>query len=319
MKKKKYINIEQANQLPKLFLRRKFLRWMIQLLVLIGSAMIYYIVFSLVFDTPIEYQLKKTNRNLEEQFTLLSERYDMLEQVLDDVVARDRNIHRMVFESDPYSDETATKARLDKYEKFLTMTREELKREFAGKLGEVERMIVNEHRLFDELQEKMIAKGEKTNDIPSIQPVNNKELNKLATSYGMRIHPFYKTMVSHQGVDYALAENSRVYATADGVVKDEGTQTQTKGLGILIAHGNGYETYYAHLNRINVRKGEKVRRGDIIGLSGNTGLSLAPHLHYEVRLNGMRIDPVNYFFLELNPSEYKKLREIALSSMQSFD
>jgi murein DD-endopeptidase MepM/ murein hydrolase activator NlpD len=156
------------------------------------------------------------------------------------------------------------------------------------------------------------------NHIPAIQPVINPQLSLLTASYGMRIHPFFKTLKSHQGVDYTLPEGSRVFATADGTIKEVSTRS-TSGQSVVIDHGNGFETSYSHLGKINVRKGEKVKRGDIIALSGNTGLSLAPHLHYEVRNNGMRVDPIHYFFLELSPAEYQRIIHIAQSGMQSFD
>ena len=152
-----------------------------------------------------------------------------------------------------------------------------------------------------------------------IQPVINKQLTLLTASYGMRIHPFYKTLQSHQGVDYTIPEGSRVFATADGVVRDVALRNSTSGQTVVIDHGNGYETSYSHLSKINVRKGQRVSRGEIIALSGDTGLSLSPHLHYEVRLNGMRVDPIHYFFMELTPTEYQRLMRIAQSGMQSFD
>ena len=157
------------------------------------------------------------------------------------------------------------------------------------------------------------------NRIPAIQPIINKQLTLLTASYGMRIHPFYKTLQSHQGVDYTIPEGSRVFATADGVVRDAAQRNSTQGQTVVIDHGNGYETSYSHLSKINVRKGQRVSRGEIIALSGDTGLSLSPHLHNEVRLNGMRVDPIHYFFMELTPTEYQRLMRIAQSGMQSFD
>ena len=141
----------------------------------------------------------------------------------------------------------------------------------------------------------------------------------LTASYSMRIHPFYKTLQSHQGVDYTIPEGSSVFATADGVVRDVATRNSTHGLTVVIDHGNGYETSYSHLSKTNVRRGQQVRRGDIIALSGDTGLSLSPHLHYEVRHNGMRVDPIHYFFMELSPTEYQRLIRIAQTGMQAFD
>ena len=135
----------------------------------------------------------------------------------------------------------------------------------------------------------------------------------------MRSHPSDKTLRSHQGGDYTIPEGSRVFATADGTVREVAQRNSTSGQTVVIDHGNGYETSYNHLSKINVRKGQQVRRGDIIALSGDTGLSLAPHLHYEVRYNGMRVDPIHYCFMELSPTEYQRLMRIAQSGMQSFD
>ena len=170
-----------------------------------------------------------------------------------------------------------------------------------------------------ELQQRIDSTGRGCNNIPAIQPVINKQLSLLTASYGMRIHPFYKTLQAHQGVDYTIPEGSRVFATADGRVSDVVRRNSTQGLTVVIDHGNGYTTSYSHLSKSNVSKGQQVRRGDIIALSGDTGLSLSPHLHYEVRHNGMRVDPIHYFFMELSPAEYQRIMRIAQSGMQSFD
>ena len=169
------------------------------------------------------------------------------------------------------------------------------------------------------LQSRIDSAGRNCDRIPSIQPVINKRLTLLTASYGMRYHPFYKTLQSHQGVDYTVPEGSSVFATADGVVRDATMRNSTSGMTLTIDHGNGYETSYHHLSKFNVRKGQTVHRGDIIALSGDTGLSLAPHLHYEVRYNGIRVDPIHYFFMELSPTEYQRMMRIAQTGMQSFD
>ena len=155
--------------------------------------------------------------------------------------------------------------------------------------------------------------------VPAIQPVNNKQLTLLAAGKKPLINPFHRAMREHHGVDYLIPEGTAVFATADGVVKTLSEKNTTHGKAITIDHGNGYETSYSHLLDIRVRKGQKVKRGDIIALSGNSGLSFAPHLHYEVRFRDTRVDPVHYFFLELSPEEYQRIISIALSSMQSFD
>ena len=133
------------------------------------------------------------------------------------------------------------------------------------------------------------------------------------------MHPFYRTLQSHQGVDYTIPEGERIFATADGIVKEISGKNSTSGLTVVIDHYNGYTTSYSHLQSAKVKRGQRVRRGDIIALSGNSGLSLAPHLHYEVRYEGMRVDPIHYFFMELTPDEYQKIIRISRSGMQSFD
>ena len=159
-----------------------------------------------------------------------------------------------------------------------------------------------------ELQRLLDTVGDGRNRIPAIQPVINQQLTLLTASYGMRIHPFYRTLQSHQGVDYTVPEGSRVFATADGRVKEIATRS-TAGRTIVIDHGNGYETSYSHLLAVNVRRGQEVRRGDIIGLSGNTGLSIAPHLHYEVIHMGQVVNPINYFNRNMTNEEYERLME----------
>ena len=172
---------------------------------------------------------------------------------------------------------------------------------------------------FDTIRTRITALDGTPDAIPAIQPVINDDLTLLTASFGMRIHPFYKSLSQHNGVDFTVPEGSRIFATADGTVTEATRRSSTSGLTVTIDHGNGYQTRYGHLSEISVKKGQKVNRGDIIALSGNSGLSLAPHLHYEVIRDGKPVDPIDYFFLELTPREYRSLQNIAQSGMQSFD
>lgn len=285
-----------------------------------GAAVLYYFAFSLFFDTPVEYKLRHSADLLRHEYEMLTERYDSLQRVLDNLEARDRSVFRTLFESDPYDfDSEYERKRSATYEDLLNKPFRKLRREFRDQLSQTERHLAALNRSYLALQAAIDSAGEGRNNIPSIQPVINKQLTLLTASYGMRIHPFYKTLQSHQGVDYTIPEGSRVFATADGVVKDVAQRNSTSGRSVVIDHGSGYETTYAHLSKVNVVRGQRVRRGDIIALSGNTGLSLAPHLHYEVRHNGMRVDPIHYFFMELSPADYQRMIRIAQSGMQSFD
>lgn len=298
--------------------RQRLVRVTIHLFMWTGAAVLYYIGFSLFFDIPVEYGLKHSTDRLRDEYGQLAARYDTLERVLNNVVERDRNVFGILFESDPYDFEADRDASAG-YEALFTLSTRRLKLGLRDRVEAMETQLTQLGDSYLALQRQIDSVGEGRDRIPAIQPVINKQLSLLTASYGMRIHPFYKTLQSHQGVDYTVPEGSSVFATADGVVKETATRNSTSGKTVVIDHGNGYETRYANLSEINVQKGQRVRRGDIIALSGNTGLSLAPHLHYEVRYQGMRVDPVHYFFMELSPEEYRRIIRIAQSGMQSFD
>ena len=299
--------------------KQKAIRITFHVLVWFGAAILYYVGFSLFFDTPVEYELKHSTDQLRDEYTRLEARYDSLRTVMENVSERDRNVFRILFESDPYDfDSEYERRQAVTYENIFNRSSRRLKLELRERVADMEKRLDELNASYLDLQAHIDSAGSGCNNIPAIQPVINKQLTLLTASYGMRIHPFYKTLQSHQGVDYTVPEGSRVFATADGRVKEIASRS-TAGRTIVIDHGNGYETSYSHLLAVNVRRGQEVRRGDIIGLSGNTGLSIAPHLHYEVRHNGMRVDPIHYFFMELSPVEYQRIIRIAQSGMQSFD
>lgn len=300
--------------------KQNIIRGTIHLFVWFGMAVLYYLGFSIFFDTPLEYTLKHSTDGMRREYAALTERYDSLTTVLENLSARDRNVFRILFESDPYDfDSDYEHKQAATYEKIFDRSTRRLKHELRERTDGMERRLEALAGSYLTLQARIDSAGRRCDNIPAIQPVINKQLTLLTASYGMRIHPFYKTLQSHQGVDYTIPEGSRVFATADGVVRDVALRHSTQGQTVVIDHGNGYETQYSHLSKINVRKGQRVHRGDIIALSGDTGLSLAPHLHYEVRLDGMRVDPIHYFFMELSPTEYQRMMRIAQSGMQSFD
>ena len=300
--------------------KQNIIRATIHFFVWAGVAVLYYIGFSVFFDTPVEYELKHSTDRLRREYTALVQRYDTLTTVMRNLSERDRTVFRSLFESDPYDfDSEYERKQAATYENIFNRSSRRLKRELRERVAEMETRLDELNDTYLDLQARIDSAGSRCDNIPSIQPVINKQLTLLTASYGMRIHPFYKTLQSHQGVDYTIPEGSRVFATADGTVREVAQRNSTSGQTVVIDHGNGYETSYNHLSKIDVRKGQQVRRGDIIALSGDTGLSLAPHLHYEVRYNGMRVDPIHYFFMELSPTEYQRLMRIAQSGMQSFD
>ncbi len=301
-------------------LRKQLLRAAVQLLATLGMATLYYALFSPIFDTPLEYEMKRESRLLESEYAVLEARYDSIERVLYNVIDRDKAIFQMLFESDPYNlDEAFGERHWEDREALFGKSNRELGSLFFRELNDFQRSVSEERERVVHLETQAKENLLELNRIPSIQPVVNRDLTRLTASYGMRIHPFYKTLSSHQGVDFTVAEGSRVFATADGRVEQVLTRNTSSGNTVVIDHGNGYQTRYSHLGKIYVSKGDAVKRGEIIAQSGNSGLSLAPHLHYEISRNGMRVDPIHYFFMELTNDEYQKIIRIAQSGMQALD
>ena len=295
-------------------------RRLLQAMAWFGAAVLYYVLFSLLFDTPAEYELRHSTDRLKKEYKRLQAEYDSLAMVVENVVARDKNIFAIMFKSEPYDFESEYNAkRVALHERLMSKSNGEMSDMLNSSIARLEKKIVEVEKSYVDIDTRMQALGTKRNNIPSIQPVTNHELTLFTAAYGSLMHPFYRTLQNHQGVDYAIAEGTRVFATADGVVSEIKGKTSTSGITVVIDHRNGYTTSYSHLQSAKVEEGQKVERGDIIALSGNSGLSLAPHLHYEVRYNDMRVDPIHYFFMELTADEYHRITRIAQSGMQSFD
>ena len=299
---------------------RRAMPYVLNVLVWVTMLFGWWTVLAFVVDMPAEYKLRHSTDDLRVEYAKLSERYDSLNVVLENVVRRDENVFRKLFESNPYDlSADVDKARIELREELMNKDSEELITILANRIESAEhqeREIVYTH---NELKYHISNETLSINCVPGIQPVNNRQLTLLAAGKKPLINPFHRAMREHHGVDYLVPEGTAVFATADGTVKSLSEKNTSHGKAITIDHGNGYETSYSHLLDIRVKKGQEVKRGDIIALSGNSGLSFAPHLHYEVIYNDTRVDPVHYFFLELNPEEYQRILRIALSSMQSFD
>lgn len=269
---------------------------------------------------PKEYKLRHSTDALKREYSAMSEQYDSLARIIDNVVRRDENVFRKLFESNPYDlSADLENERISLHEQLMQMDNTELAEVLNSRMQTANKKEDMMLKSSDRMKQNISAELLSIDCVPAIQPVNNKQLTLLAAGKKPLINPFHRTMREHHGVDYLVAEGTAVFATADGTVKSLSEKNSSHGKAITIDHGNGYETSYSHLLDIRVRKGQKVKRGDIIALSGNSGLSFVPHLHYEVRYRDTRVDPVHYFFLELSPEEYQRIIRIALSSMQSFD
>lgn len=300
--------------------RRKRRRRAFTVLAWFGATVLYYIVFSILFDTPVEHELRHSTDRVRAEYEELLAEYNALSEVVDNVVERDKNIFNVMFESEPYNfDSEYNDQRANLHMTLSSKSEEEMLKIFNSSVARLEKKMGELERSYTDLDATVSTLGKKCNKIPSIQPVSNRDLTLLTAAYGRLMHPFYRTLKNHQGVDYAIPEGTPVVATADGRVKEIKGKSSTSGTTIVIEHDNEYSTSYSHLQSVKVKHRQKVKQGDTIALSGNSGLSLAPHLHYEVLHSGMRVDPIHYFFMELTPEEYQRIMRIAQAGMQSFD
>ena len=284
-------------------------------------AGVYGFIFAFIFDSPKEKALKREIEQLTLQYELMNREMENVEKVLGHLEETDDNLYRTIFEAEPVpsSYREGGIGGVNRYAELEGFTNSELIIETATRLDKIRKKIYVQSQSFDELIAYAKEKEEMLSCIPAIQPVSNKDLKRTAGGFGYRIHPIYKISKFHNGMDFTAPTGTEVYATGNGVVSLVKSERRELGNHIVIDHGFGYETIYAHLDRFNIRKGQKIKRGDIIGFVGSTGLSTAPHLHYEVKINGRNVDPALYFFNDLTPHEYDNMIEIASKSGQSFD
>jgi len=284
-------------------------------------AVIYYIIFSLFFDTPSERGLKREKEELLVHFELLNRRFEQVSAVMEDLQKRDDNIYRVIFEAEPIPS-TVREAGIggvDRFSELEGLSNGDIVIETAKKLDLIAKKAYIQSKSLDELENLAKRKEDMLRSIPAIQPISNSDLKRIASSFGMRIHPFYKVPKMHTGMDFTAPTGTDIYATGDGVVQKVDYSQRGYGNHVVIDHGFGYATLYAHMHSISVRPGQKVKRGSVIGQVGNTGMSVAPHLHYEVHKAGKQINPINYFFNDLTPEEYEKVIELSSLPTQSFD
>jgi murein DD-endopeptidase MepM/ murein hydrolase activator NlpD len=284
-------------------------------------AGLYGFIFAFVFDSPKEKSLKREIEQLTLQYELMNREMDNVEKVLGHLQETDDNLYRTIFEAEPVpsSIRHGGIGGVNRYEELQGFSNSQLIIETATRLDRIRKQIYVQSQSFDELIAYAKEKEEMLSSIPAIQPISNEDLKRTAGGYGYRIHPIYKIAKFHAGMDFTSPTGTEVYATGNGVVREVKSERRELGNHIIIDHGFGYETVYAHLDRFNVKEGQKVKRGDIIGFVGSTGLSTAPHLHYEVKVNGSNVDPALYFFNDLTPGEYDRMLEISSKSGQSFD
>ena len=291
---------------------------------LVASAfigLIMVIIFFQFFDSPKEKRLKSEIENLVTQYDILSKKMTQIDLVLDDIQQRDDNIYRVIFEADPIpsSIRKAGFGGVNRYKDIRNFSNSELVIEVTKKADKLSKQLYIQSKSFDEVIDLARNKADMLVSIPAIQPIANKDLGRVASGYGYRIHPIYKTRKLHTGMDFTAPQGTPIYATGDGKIAKVRRSRKGYGNHVIIDHGYGYQTLYAHMRKYIVYRGQKIKRGEIIGYVGSTGTSVAPHLHYEVMKNKRKINPVNYYYNDLSPEEYEKMLEISSQNNQSFD
>jgi len=284
-------------------------------------ALVFYLLADNFIDSPKEKRLKRELENMKIQYAILNERMDQVATVLDELQQRDDNIYRVIFEAEPIPN-TIRKAGFggaNRYKKLDGFQNSDLIKETSKEMDRLTKQVYVQSRSFDEVIRLAEDKSELLEAIPAIQPVANEDLKRLASGFGMRLDPFTKAPKMHYGMDFTADIGTPVYATGDGTIIRADSKSSGFGRHIRIDHGYGYITIYAHLSEYDTRVGQKVKRGEIIGYVGNTGRSRGPHLHYEVHLNGERLNPVNFYYGDLSPEEFSTIINLASQANQSFD
>ena len=284
-------------------------------------SVIIVVLFSTYFESPKEMLLTKENQELKIYYDLLEKELGNLDGMMAALQKRDDNVYRVIFEADPIPESIrqAGTGGSEKYKEILEndLVNEEMIIQALGKVDQIKRQMYIQTKSYDEILQMARNKSKLLAATPAIQPVANKELTRLASGFGMRIHPIYKVKMMHFGVDFTAPRHTPIYSTGDGVVERVIRSFGGYGKQVVINHGFGYKTRYAHMQDFNVKKGDRVKRGDMIGTVGNSGLSTAPHLHYEILKDNKKVNPVNYFYMDLNDEEYEKILELASVENQS--
>jgi murein DD-endopeptidase MepM/ murein hydrolase activator NlpD len=287
---------------------------------LVTSVIISYFAFQFV-GSPGEKILMAKNERLKDQYVQLNEQVKAIQQQMSELEKRDNDVYRSIFEAKPIPDSAraAALAMQQEIAKVEGMEGLTLINSIYTTINNLNSRIQVQKKSYQELAGLINNKEKLLAATPAIQPVSNKDLSRVASGYGYRIDPIYKTVKFHAGLDFTAAQGTPIYATAEGVVKVAGFSDGGYGNHVVITHGYGYETLYGHMVRTKARTGQHVKRGDLIGYVGSTGKSTGPHCHYEVHKNGQKMDPVYFFYNDLGPQQFDALLKRAAASNQSFD
>ena len=287
---------------------------------LVTAGLISYVAFQFI-GSPKEKILQQQNETLKDNYKDLKDRLQSVQQQMQELEKRDNDVYRAIFEATPIPDSARAKEMENKLE-IATVEKlkdNQLASSILTTLNNLSSRIAVQQKSYDEVDELVKNKEQLLSHTPAIQPVSNKDLNRIASGFGYRIDPVYKTTKFHAGLDFSAPQGTPIYATADGKVTTAGNTGNGYGNHVIINHGYGYETLFGHMVRVKARNGQAVKRGEVIGWVGSTGKSTGPHCHYEVHKNGEKINPVYFFFNDLSPEQFDLLLKKAAASNQSLD
>jgi hypothetical protein len=294
-------------------------------LAFIVSAFVFSLVISTIyyrfFDSPKDKMLKAELSQVKNQYYILNQEVDRLSGILNELHYRDGNIYRVVFESDPIDKDVweAGSGGINKYRNLEKYDNGELMKDISVKVDKLKKQMVIQSKSYDEIATMVSNKQQMLASIPSVQPILNRKLERVASGFGWRVDPVYKIQKFHEGMDFTCPVGTDVYVTGDGTVESVNFTYGGYGNEIVVNHGYGYKTRYAHLSRFKCKVGQKVKRGDVIGYTGNTGKSTGPHLHYEVLKNRNAVNPVYFYYHDLKDVDFQKMIEISNSQGQTLD
>lgn len=323
MKKIKYYYNTNSLRYEKLVtpFRVKLLRIFGFLCALLVSSAVIILLYTKFIPKPTDKESKLKYDIIKENYAALNERVQTMQRQMADLEKRDNEVYRSIFEANPVPDSARAKLqeKAKELEKVNDISDDELGKTIELDLNNISARINYQVNSYSAIEKLINNQENKLASIPAIQPVSNKDLNRIASGFGYRIHPIYGIPKMHKGLDFTAPQGTPIYATGDGIVKTAGPRTGT-GNHVIINHGYGYETVYMHMVRIKARQGQRVKRGDVIGWVGSTGASTGPHCHYEVHINGRAVDPVYFFFNDLNAEQYDRVLKLsATGSAKSFD
>ncbi len=286
----------------------------------VTAALISFFAFRFV-GSPNEKILRNENEKLKDRYRSLNKEVRSIQQQMEELEKRDNEVYRSIFEAKPIPDSARAKE-FEKQQQIAIvegMGDGELITSIKSSLDNLTNRIVTQKESYEEVNRLMANKEQLLASTPAIQPVSNKDLERVASGFGYRMDPIYKTIKLHAGLDFASPHGAPIYATADGVIGIAGNTGNGFGNHVLINHGYGYQTLYGHMYKVKVRSGQRVKRGEIIGWVGSTGKSTGPHLHYEVHKNGQKIDPIYFFYNDLTPEQFDRMLKKAAAANQSLD